>query len=288
MVVADDQIGCLVQADPCSIGSAADDGKTWNVRQNGIVCQTLADQGVCAGTGTNGDQPPYSTSAALAPFVCPAQCVGTGTVGPQSTDTIRIDETYPTEATVTALGSQTIEYKIARKLYFNSLVGFSGITAGTSGQTDTATGELTLAQYEANNSATQINPILANVGFFALPSAATAPYNAPFCEDFNEELICGAAAGAGGTLSNVNGCLTNAGNNSALGVAVNLPSQGSICGNGIQEPYEECDNGTPGVTSGTGTAVSGGNGASGNNCTTACRCAPTFSYDNAGTGFKCQ
>ncbi|MGA3121056.1 MAG: hypothetical protein ABSF69_09840 [Polyangiaceae bacterium] len=288
MVVADDQIGCLVQADPCSIGSAADDGKTWNVRQNGIVCQTLADQGVCAGTGTNGDQPPYSTSAALAPFVCPAQCVGTGTVGPQSTDTIRIDETYPTEATVTALGSQTIEYQIARKLYFNSLVGFSGITAGTSGQTDTATGELTLAQYEANNSATQINPILANVGFFALPSAATAPYNAPFCEDFNEELICGAAAGAGGTLSNVNGCLTNAGNNSALGVAVNLPSQGSICGNGIQEPYEECDNGTPGVTSGTGTAVSGGNGASGNNCTTACRCAPTFSYDNAGTGFKCQ
>jgi hypothetical protein len=290
MVSADDQVGCLVQADPCSFGYAADGGKSWSTRQNGIVCQTLAAQGVCAGSGTNGTQPPYSTSSALAPFVCPAQCIGSGLAGPQSTDSLRIDQTYPTETTVTDLGSQTVEYQIARKLYFNSLVGFSAITAGTSGQTDTATGELTLAQYEASvvSGVPVINSILTSVGYFTLPSAATAPYNAPFCEDFNEELVCGAAAGAGGTASNVDACPGNAGNNATLGVAVGLPSTGSICGNGIQEPYEECDNGTPGVTSGTGTAVNGGNGGSGNNCSTICRCAGTFSYENTGTGFKCQ
>jgi len=278
MVDATDQIACLVQADPCSLGYAGDGGKSWNTRQNGVVCQTLADQGVCAGTGTNGTQPPYSTSSTLVPFVCPAQCLGSGVAGPQSADSLRIDQTYPTQTTVTDLGSQNVEYQIARKLYFNSLVGFSGITAGTGAYADTATGELTLAQYEANNPTTQINPILTSVGYFTLGGQSNTTYNAPFCEDFNEALICGLA-------TNTNGCTGNSGNNSVLGVPVGLPSQGSTCGNGIQEPYEECDNGTPDLPG----AVNGGNGASGNNCSTICRCSGTTSYENiGGTGYKCQ
>jgi hypothetical protein len=247
LVDATDQINCLVQADPCSVGYAGDGGKTWNTRANGTPTT------VCS----------YLTSQGVSPL--PPGC-STGLVD----DSIRVDTVYPSATTVTALGTQSVEYQIARKLYFNSIAGFANLTAGESGVTDTATGELALAQYEAV--AANINPILGPIGYFALANQTTAAtgesastFNAPFCEDFNEQMLCNASG-------NSNGCTANS--NSGIG----LPTLGSICGNGIQENYEECDNGAA------------SNGTSGNVCSNTCRCAGTKSYENIGdgTGFHCQ
>jgi len=84
------------------------------------------------------------------------------------------------------------------------------------------------------------------------------------------------------------------------------PVHSTVCGNGIKEDYEECDDGTVGLatgtngtlaangaTPGTGTAagVGGneGNGASTSNCSTICRCAGVTSYQSIGSGpWGCQ
>ncbi len=222
MVDATDQIGCLVAADPCSIGYAGDGGKGWNTRPDGTFA-------------------PRSTVVSAL------------------TDALLVQATAPTAATVQALG-QNGEYQVARKLFFNSIVGFSAINAGAAGQTDTATGELALAQFEAN--AANITPLLALDNYFTVGTnspAGTSVVNGntvgnPFCEDFNQQLVCGATAPA-----NTNACAGNA--------AVGLPTASTVCGNGIVDPFEECD---PGAAATGATAT----------CSTTCRCAGITSFIN--------
>ena len=156
------------------------------------------------------------------------------------------------------------EYQLSRKLYFSSVIGFSNV-ADTSSDTS-ATDELTLAKDEATPSF--INPILLANDFFelgpapgeSLPAPRVAmtdgAANTPFCEDFNEQTICGAAG-------NSNGCGTN---------PSGIPSTANtVCGNGILEAFEECDPGN-----GSGNSVNAGSG-----CSSTCRCVLDF---NEATG----
>jgi hypothetical protein len=202
MVDMTDQIGCLAQADPCSIGYAGDGAKLFANRTNGAS----------AGGGTAG-----------------------------AIDAIRVAQTYANAASVQKLGTAG-EYQLSRKLYFNSVVGFANVTG--------APDELTLAQDEAT--ATFINPILTSNGFFTLGAQSPATTDTPFCEDFNEQTICGATA-------NVNGCAGN---------PTGIPTASTICGDGVLQAYEECDNGAA-------------NGTSGNHCSVTCRCTLDF---NEATG----
>jgi hypothetical protein len=229
-----DQIGCLTQADPCSIGYAGDGAKEW-----------FSHLGACAANGgTN----------------CPTQA---------NSDSIRIAQIYPTTTTVQKLG-QAGEYQLGRKLYFNSLAGFSNVRdtaqsgSGTATIGDgTATTELTLAKFESTPSL--MNTILTTNDFFTLGPQA-AQFNAAdagdtqFCEDFNEQTICGAS-------SNHNGCTANANavipGNSVVPAGTGLPSEGTVCGNGVIEAYEECDPSAPAVQPAGG-------------CSTTCRCKADY------------
>jgi hypothetical protein len=205
-----DQIGCLTQADPCSIGYAGDGSKEW-----------YSHTGACAANGG---------------INCPTA---------PSIDALRVAQTYPQTSTVQLLGKAG-EYQLSRKLYFSSLVGFANV-ADTTGD-PTATDELTLAKDEATPSF--INPILTANDFFTLGTQSPTGTDTQFCEDFNEQTVCGAA-------SNSNGC---AGNPSGV------PTVGTTCGNGTVEAYEECD--------GTVNAGTGG-------CSKTCRCNLDF---NESTG----
>jgi len=193
---ATDQIGCLTQADPCSIGYAGDTAKTWGQRNATVVAS--------------------------------------------NTDAVRVNGVYPTATTVQALGTAS-EYALARKLYFNSAIGFASVTGD----------ELALGTYEAV--AANINPILTTTGFFTLGALSPQGTDTPFCEDFNQQTVCAAA-------SNTNACATNpAGIPGENGVdPLNNPVQSTVCGNNKLEAFEECDNGSA-------------NGTSGNSCSATCR-----------------
>jgi hypothetical protein len=223
-----DQIGCLTSADPCSIGFAGFGASVWQQQPN------------------------------------PAP-KGTDPAGTWNTGALGIVGVIASTSRVQELGTSS-EYQLSRKLYFNSLLGFGAVNAegaaGTAGDPGAAS-EIILAQYESV--ATNIQPILAQFGYFGLgalsPQGTT---NQPFCEDFNEKTICGAA-------TNVNGCVNN---NSVAGIPGetgpnpnNAPTQSTICGDGIVEAFEECD----------GTARAGAGG-----CTSTCRCV--LDYNPSGTG----
>jgi hypothetical protein len=236
----DDQIGCLTQADPCSIGYAGDDSKLWYQHTGGPCVPTATSGGLpTCGPGSNSNAPPLA--------------------GLPGTDAARVAEVYPNTTTVQALGTAG-EYQLSRKLYFNSVIGFGNI-ADTTGDTS-ATDELTLARDEATPSF--INTLLTSNNFFELgpiPGEAAPPSprvalaggaaNTPFCEDFNEQTVCGAS-------SNNNGCLTNP---SGVPSTVN-----TVCGNGVLEAFEECDPGAGSIAS-----VNAGSG-----CSSTCRCVLDF------------
>jgi hypothetical protein len=279
---ASDQIACLVQADPCSIGLAGDGAKAWTARAtggspdaaraNGTVCDNLVAAGVCAGA-TGG---PYSGAS------CPAGCTGGA-----PTDAIRIAGTYPTSTMVTNLGRQANEYALANKLYLNSIVGFAFLDGGGTGQADTAIGgELDVASWES--SPANMAFALPAAGYFPLGGQSLAAFNQPYCEDFNERLVCAAGTNA------KNACNSNAGATMPAGAAGFTPNHGvavpsdpspgtgpgqattsTICGNGTVEPYEECDPGA-GATAGTAT------------CSLTCRCAGGTAYRAVGGVFGCN
>jgi hypothetical protein len=105
-----DQIGCLVQADPCSIGYAgAGAGDFW--------------------TRSNPAPQPITGPFTSSPIA-----------------SLRVAQIQPSTASVQALGT-TGEYPLSRKLYFSSLVGFGNVaaTTGDPGAAD----ELALARFEA-------------------------------------------------------------------------------------------------------------------------------------------
>jgi hypothetical protein len=155
---------------------------------------------------------------------------------------------------------QAGEYQIARKLYFNSLAGFPTVATGLpSGDKD----EYLLAKFEASGqtvisgTSSDINSVLIAQKEFTLGAEFAGSGSGPdpqFCEDFNEQMVCNDSAGAP---ANVNGCLANAGvagipggaagvtgsNTGALG-ANQVAGTSTICGDGIRQAYEECDNGT--------------------------------------------
>jgi len=213
-VDVDDAIGCITQADPCSIGFSGDNAKTWNQR---------------------------SPITAASP----------------GTDAARLDEIYPVPATVQLLG-QAGEYQFARKLYFSSFIGFQNIPNNSTSGTGTGASELYLANWEATDS--NINPLLSSNGFFTFDTsggpqyspggAGTTGLGAQFCEDFNESNICDS-----GKSTNNNACATI---NSAISSISNTAN--TVCGNGIVEAYEECDDGANQTAKGIG------------HCSSTCRC----------------
>jgi hypothetical protein len=234
---ADDQIACLLQADPCSVGFAADGAKSFT--------NPLLSQNAAVFTAANGP------------------------LG--SIDSLRVAEVYPTPTTVHLLG-QAGEYQYASKLYFSTLIGFQHIAATTADPQ--ATDELALAEFESgvnlgSQFAITIVPILTNNMFFSLGNQflgdATGAPDPQFCEDLNEQTICNNVA----TGTNVNGCVANstiptevsfsgvaiaaggvpggaAGTVAQTGTpgAFETAGTSTICGDGIRGPYEECDNGS--------------------------------------------
>jgi ABC-type phosphate transport system substrate-binding protein len=169
---ATSQIGCLVQADPCSVGFAGKEA----AQQPGAVALKVK---------------------ALEPTV---SCI------------------------------QSFAYPITRKLYFNTMLGFANVT----GQ------ERALSLCESTPSI--INAALSAHGFVQLPAGGPNA-GQPFCEDFNEQMLCGAA-------SNTNACASN-----PSGIA----TAATTCGNGVVEAFEECDLGAA------------GNGSLPATCSTTCR-----------------
>lgn len=219
------QIGCLVQASPCSVGFAGRTADAWD-----------------------------STSTS-----------------PGKTTAMKINQVLPLTACV-----QSFSYSLSRKLYLDSVVGWPNVAA-----TDVTWGpkELALAQCEATG--TTITPILTGLNFIPLASGAPNSGN-PFAEDFDEPMVCPTQAPPA----------TNANSIAFTGNAsVSMPTVGTVCGNGVLEPYEDCDDGTTGAVNPPALAsavpVNGGNGAGTSQCTTTCRwknAAPACVADAACTG----
>jgi len=135
---------------------------------------------------------------------------------------LKVNALEPTTACV-----QSQVYPLSRKLYLNTLKGFSSTTGD----------ELELAKCFANN--TKVSAALAATGLVSLPW--WVPGGSVYCEDFNEQQQCDAA-------SNVDACAANA--------SVGLPTASTICGNGIIEALEECDDGTANGLIDSGSACS--------------------------------
>ncbi len=256
MVDMTDQIGCLAAADPCSIGFAGFEATNWSQQTNGFV-------------GVNTD-----------PYI-----VGNTTTW--DSVAMQVAGVTPTASSVQALGGPNgafagqNEYQFSRKLYFNSLRGFGTVHATT--PDSAAADEVTLAGFESSeigNGAgypNNIVSILQHFSYFGLggqsPQGTT---DRPFCEDFNEGIICS------GATTNVNGCVNNngiTGNGHALpgetgASPITAPSQSTICGNGHIDAYEECDPGQKNGSTVVFAAVGGGAGG----CSATCRCVLDYNF----------
>jgi hypothetical protein len=214
---ATDQLGCLVQADPCSVAAASQNAATWGAHQSPMVA---------------------SSNVAL-----------------------RVSQIAPSTTTVRG-GS----YPLWRKLYLNASAGFDNLAALASVDAGVKQ-ELELAEFESSTSS--ITTILAQYGFFSLGSASPKGIDTPFCEDFNEQLLCD------GGIANQNACGLNTfaaqipfwsdgGSFSAIpsdpSTVAAAATTSTVCGNGIKEAFEDCDHGLS-------------NGTAGDSCTTTCRLA---------------
>jgi cysteine-rich repeat protein len=170
MVDMTDQIGCLAQADPCSIGYAGDGSKGWTGHANGAA----GGGGVAGGI-----------------------------------DAMRVAQVYPNTTTVQLLG-QAGEYQVARKLYLASLVGFGNLapTAIDTNVTDEITLAKDESNPAFMNTIMTGNDFFTlGSQVSTLPGGAT---DTQFCEDFNEQVVCNPTPASASTLpANVNGCLGN-------------------------------------------------------------------------------
>jgi len=115
------------------------------------------------------------------------------------------------------------EYPYTRKLYLNSIVGMGTLTANT-GEWYLAQDECTAnAQNVATMAALQMNPQFGP--FVPIPSFING--GNPFCEDFNEAMLCSAS-------TNANACTAA----QSAGYATGFQT---TCGNGTVEYGEDCD-----------------------------------------------
>jgi hypothetical protein len=148
-----------------------------------------------------------------------------GGVVPSDNAALLVNTVAPNTTTVQALG-QVGEYPMSRKLYMNSLIGFGAATVTAD--------ELGLAKFEAIP--TNINPIMVGDGFFTLGPNSPLGSDTPFCEDFNQALVCPPATNT-----------TNACNGNPSGIPSDpssdpaLSTLSTVCGNGKVEAMEECD-----------------------------------------------
>jgi hypothetical protein len=101
--------------------------------------------------------------------------------------------------------------------------------------------ETDLAQPSAPQGATPAGLVTTNAATmmptFGFLNVGAAGAGEPYCEDFNENMLCGPGAGSPAFPTNTNAC----------GAPPNIgafPSLNTVCGNGIQEAYEDCDCGT--------------------------------------------
>lgn len=201
-----DQIGCLVQASPCSVGYASRSTFVDNPTTAAVKVNLQSPTVLCI----QGDP---AASPPIAGF------------------------TYP----------------LSRKLYLNSLPGFANVTgeelqlAGC--ETDLAQPGFatpTPAGLMTANASTDLDTF----GFIHVAPSVNA--GEPYCEDFNEQTICGLSVNSnacGGPHTNF----------------TNFPTFNTTCGNGLIEPYEDCD---PGTVPGPDSNCLGGAGI----CTSTCRC----------------
>jgi hypothetical protein len=204
------EVGCLVQASPCSIGYAGRTADQWDV--------------------------------SLPSF--------------PSTQALKVNEVLPLSACV-----QSFSYALSRKLYLDTIVGWGNLVA------DDATfgpDELALASCESSESF--IGPIMTTNNFVNFATGSAPNNGAPFAEDFDEPMLCPTQA-------------PPASNSNSVAYSSNaspLPTNGTICGNGTLEQYEDCDDGTngaPGTAPGNYAPLNGGNGHGTSNwpCSTTCR-----------------
>jgi hypothetical protein len=215
-----DQIGCLVNASPCSIGYAG---------------RGAADH------------------------------------NPATTDAIKIKGQNPITLCITGDGAGVtgFTYPLSRKLYLSTVPGFAAVTGNEQAlvgcETDLAQ---TSPPLPAASNAGLVTTNIVGVGFIAIPSF----YNGgePYCEDFNENMLCSPSATAPLFPTNSASCPT------AVPAAYSaFPiTNSTTCGDGIQEQYEDCDCGTAQFAASApaanvtacGTTINGGTV-----CTTTCR-----------------
>lgn len=172
---ATDQIGCLVEASPCSLGYA--------------------------GLG--------SISASINP----------------NSDAIKLNKQSPVTA---CIQSSFFIYPFARKLYLNTVPGFAAVT----GQELQLAGCMTDLAQPTHNPPTPAGLVTTNIvaaGFLTLPQFLNN--GLPYCEDFNEEALCGIAP-------NGNACDNLKPNFD------DFPGFSTVCGDGLVDAFEDCDNGT--------------------------------------------
>jgi hypothetical protein len=168
------------------------------------------------------------------------------TLAKPGTDAMEISQVYPVTANVQQ--TQTPVYPFWRKLYYNSSNGFDAIPASftdKNGVADNGEAELALGQFESNT--TSVTALLSTYQFFSLANSPNGGGAQPFCEDFNENMLCNTTTFPTNTNAcpnNANGMAGNVASNPAVVNAAGsspIPTVGTICGNGTVDPFEDCD-----------------------------------------------
>jgi hypothetical protein len=137
-------------------------------------------------------------------------------------------------------------YPLSRKMYLNSILGLDRVGNGVPGDQEAQLVgcETDLAQPSLGIPAGLVSSAAVSAGLLPLPSFVNG--GEPYCEDFNESLICGFGN------ANVDAC------QKAPPYLDAFPTFDTVCGNGQLDAYEDCDNGVF-------------NGTPGNSCSSTCR-----------------